>query len=110
MTDKPNEKTATTPAAKPAEATAKPPAAKPAEATAKPPAAKPPATPTEIKKTLKGLNIDSKLPDEATVLVCAKHLRMMKIEVEGLDKETPNHRAVRAPVGKVRKALAAANK
>ena len=89
MTDKPDDKTTATPAAKPAEATDKP-------ATA--------------KETLKGLNIDSKLPDEATVLVCAKHLRMMKIEVEGLDKETPNHRAVRAPVGKVRKALAAANK
>jgi len=95
--NKPNDKLPTTPAAKPAEA--KPAEAKPAE-----------AKPAEAKETLKGLNIDSKLPDEATVLVCAKHLRMMKIEVEGLDKETPDYRAVRAPVGKVRKALAAANK
>ena len=70
-----------------------------------------PATkPTEAKEALKGLSIDPKLPDEATVLVCAKHLRMMKIEVEGLDGETPDWRPVRAPVGKVRKALAAANK
>ena len=92
MTDKTNDKTnETTQAAKPAEATAKPTAA-------------------EAKETLKGLSIDPKLPDEATVSVCAKHLRMMKIEVKGLDKETPDHRAVRAPVGKVRKALAAANK
>ena len=91
----------TTPAVKPA---AKP-AVKPADATAKTP-----ATPAEVKKTLKGLNIDSKLPNEATVLVCAKHLRMMKVEVEGLDAETPDWRPVRAPVGKVRKALATANK
>ena len=92
MTDKPNDKTnETTQAAKPAEATAKPTAA-------------------EAKETLKGLSIDPKLPDEATVSVCAKHLRMMKIEVEGLDGETPDWRPVRAPVGKVRKALAAANK
>ena len=90
MTDKPNDKPPTT-------------AAKPADATAKPSAA-------EAKETLKGLNIDPKLTDEATVSVCAKHLRMMKIEVEGLDDETPNYRPVRAPVGKVRKALAAANK
>jgi len=79
------------------------------------PAAKPPATPAakpaDAKETLKGLSIDSKLPDEATVLVCAKHLRAMKIEeVEGLDEKTPDWRPVRAPVGKVRKALAAANK
>lgn len=90
MTDKPNDKPPATQAAKPAEATAKPTA--------------------EAKETLKGLNIDPKLPDEATVSVCAKHLRMMKIEVEGLDDETPDWRPVRAPVGKVRKALAAANK
>ena len=89
MTDKSNDKTnETTQAAKPTEAIAKPSAA-------------------EAKETLKGLNIDSKLPDEATVSVCAKHLRMMKIEV---DDETPDWRPVRAPVGKVRKALAAANK
>ena len=92
MTDKSNDKTnETTQAAKPTEAIAKPSAA-------------------EAKETLKGLSIDSKLPDEATVSVCAKHLRMMKIEVEGLDDETPDWRPVRAPVGKVRKALAAANK
>ena len=94
--NKPNDKLPTTPAAKPAES-------KPAEAIAKPSAA-------EAKETLKGLNIDSKLPDEATVLVCAKHLRMMKIKVEGLDDKTPDYRAVRAPVGKVRKALETANK
>ena len=82
MTDKPNDKPPTTEAAKPA----------------------------GDKETLKGLNIDSKLPDEATVLVCAKHLRMMKIKVESLDDETPDWRPVRAPVGKVRKALEAANK
>ena len=88
MTDKSNDKTnETTQAA----------------ANAKPSAA-------EAKETLKGLSIDSKLPDEATVSVCAKHLRMMKIEVEGLDDKIPDWRPVRAPVGKVRKALAAANK